>query len=133
MTKAGISSVLADGTVYSKRKNFCPFSTSPPEAYVPILGEERMERLQKIAQRVKGLKMLTLNASAQGGGVAEMLYSAVPFLNMLGVEGYSWFQGVFRVHEGATQLTTGQGRLLQSRASTDLPVYPRGVCQAESY
>jgi len=86
MTKAGISSILADGTVYSKRKNFCPFSTFPPEAYVPIMGEERMERLQKIAQRVKGLKMLTLNASAQGGGVAEMLYSAVPFLNMLGVE-----------------------------------------------
>jgi len=45
-----------------------------------------MERLQKIAQRVKGLKMLTLNASAQGGGVAEMLYSSVPFLNMLGIE-----------------------------------------------
>ena len=86
MTKAGISSVLADGTVYSKRKNHCPFSTSPPEAYVPILGEERVERLQKIAQRVKGLKMLTLSATAQGGGVAEMLHSAVPFLNMLGVE-----------------------------------------------
>jgi len=89
MTKAGGSSILADGTVYSKRKNFCPFSTSPPEAYVPILGEKslkRLERLQKIAQRVKGLKMLTLNSSAQGGGVAEMLYSAVPFLNMLGVE-----------------------------------------------
>jgi trehalose synthase len=86
MAKAGISSVLADGTVYSKRKNFCPFSVSPLEAYVPILGEKRLERLQKIAQRVKGLKMLTLNATAQGGGVAEMLYSAIPFLNMLGVE-----------------------------------------------
>jgi trehalose synthase len=86
MKKAGNSSVLADGTVYSKRKNFCPFSTSPLEAYVPILGEERVERLQKIAKRVKGLKMLTLNATARGGGVAEMLYSAIPFLNMLGVE-----------------------------------------------
>jgi trehalose synthase len=86
MTKEGNSSVLADGTVYSKRKNFCPFSTSPLEAYVPILGDERIERLQKIAQRVKGLKMLTLNATAQGGGVAEMLFSAIPFLNMLGVE-----------------------------------------------
>ncbi|MFW6118231.1 MAG: glycosyltransferase [Chloroflexota bacterium] len=86
MTKAGKHSILADGTVYSKRKNFCPFSTSPLEAYVPILEEERIERLQKIAQRVKGLKMLTLNATARGGGVAEMLCSAVPFLNMLGIE-----------------------------------------------
>jgi len=86
MEKAGTSLMLADGTVYSKRKDFCPFSVSPPEAYIPILGEERLERLQKIAQRVKGLKMLTLNATAQGGGVAEMLYSAIPFLNMLGVE-----------------------------------------------
>jgi trehalose synthase len=86
MAKASNSTVLADGTVYSRRKNFCPFSTSPLEAYGPIIGEERVERLQKIAQRVKGLKMLTLNATAQGGGVAEMLYSAVPFLNMLGVE-----------------------------------------------
>jgi len=84
--KESSSPVLADGTVYSKRKNFCPFSTSPPEAYVPILGEEKIERLQKIAQRVKGLKILTLNATAQGGGVAEMLYCAVPFLNILGIE-----------------------------------------------
>jgi trehalose synthase len=86
MKKAGSISVLEDGTVYSKRKNFCPFSTPPLEAYIPIMGEKRIERVYKTAQRLKGLKMLTLNATAQGGGVAEMLYSAVPFLNMLGIE-----------------------------------------------
>ena len=77
---------LADGTVYSKRKNFCPFSTPPLEAYASIVGEERMERLQRVAQRLKGLKLLELNATAQGGGVAELLYSAIPFLNWLGIE-----------------------------------------------
>ena len=86
MTKTGISSVLADGTVYSKRKNFCPFSASPLEAYASILSEERIERLQRIAQKLKGLKILELNSSAQGGGVAEMLYSSIPFLNSLGIE-----------------------------------------------
>ncbi|MFO7773371.1 MAG: glycosyltransferase [Dehalococcoidia bacterium] len=84
--KTGTSSVLADGTVYSRRRNFCPFSASPPEAYASIVGEEKMERLHKIVQRVKGLKILGLNATAQGGGVAEMLYSIVPFLNMLGID-----------------------------------------------
>ena len=82
----GISSLLADGTVYSKRKDFCPFSAPSLEAYVSILGEEKIERLQRVAQRLNGLKLLELNASAQGGGVAEMLYSSIPFLNMLGID-----------------------------------------------
>jgi len=77
---------LADGTVYSKRKNFCPFSTPDPESYYPFLGEEKIDRLQRVAQRLRGLKLLQLNASAQGGGVAEMLYTSIPFLNSLGIE-----------------------------------------------
>ncbi|MFC1980324.1 glycosyltransferase [Chloroflexota bacterium] len=79
-------SLMADGTVYSKRKDFCPFSTHPLETYASVVGEQRMERLQVAAQRLNGLKLLELNASAQGGGVAELLYSAIPFLNMLGIE-----------------------------------------------
>jgi trehalose synthase len=87
MTKPDRStSPLADGTVYSKRKNFCPFSTPPLEAYTPILGEGKMERLRQAAQKLRGLKLLELNATAQGGGVAEMLYSFIPLLNTLGIE-----------------------------------------------
>ena len=77
---------LANGIVYSKRENFCPFSTPPLEDYARILSDEKIERLQRAAERIKGLKLLELNATAQGGGVAEMLFSSVPFLNMLGIE-----------------------------------------------
>jgi trehalose synthase len=86
LEKETVQLPLEDGTVYSKRKNFCPFSTPPLEAYAPIVDEEKLERLQKAAQRLKGLKLLELNATAQGGGVAEMLYSSIPFLNELGIE-----------------------------------------------
>ncbi|MFC2002118.1 glycosyltransferase [Chloroflexota bacterium] len=80
------TSILTDGTVYSKRKGFCPFFISPLESYASISGSDKIERLQSISQRLKGLKILELNSSAQGGGVAEMLYSSVPFLNMIGIE-----------------------------------------------
>lgn len=86
MKTAEAASSPAHGVIYSKRLNFCPFSIPPLEAYAPILGDERTERLQRAAMRLKGLKVLELNATAQGGGVAEMLYSSVPFLDQLGVE-----------------------------------------------
>ncbi|MFC1964957.1 glycosyltransferase [Chloroflexota bacterium] len=78
--------ILADGTVYSKRKGFCPFSISPLESYASISGNEKIEKLLGLSQRLKDLKILELNSTAQGGGVAEMLYSSVPFLNMAGIE-----------------------------------------------
>ena len=77
---------LPDGTVYSQRKNFTPFTTPPLEDYTSILGPRKMERLYEVASRLKGLKLLEINATAQGGGVAEMLFSAIPFLNTLGIE-----------------------------------------------
>ena len=75
-----------DGTVYSRRKGFCPFSAPKVEAYAPIVGEERIERLLRAAKRLRGIKLLEINSSAQGGGVAEMLFSTIPFLNNLGIE-----------------------------------------------
>ena len=78
--------ILLDGTVYSERKNIRPFSAHTLEKYSTIISEEKIERLRGIAQRLKGLKILELNSTAQGGGVAEMLYSSIPFLNTLGIE-----------------------------------------------
>jgi len=105
----------AHGVIYSKRLNFCPFSSPPLEAYAPILGDERTERLQRAAERMKGLKVLELNATAQGGGVAEMLYSSVPFLNELGVE-TEW--KVISGNEKFFECTKGLHNLLQGMKGT---------------
>ena len=82
----GTIQVMPDGTVYSKRKNFTPMSSPTMEAYRQFMSEEQQERLQLAVEGMKGKKILELNATAQGGGVAELLYSLIPFVNSLGVE-----------------------------------------------
>jgi len=77
---------LEDGTLYSRRRVTEPFSVPPLHDYVPIVGEERIDGLIKLAQKLRGLRVLEVNSTAVGGGVAEMLYSQVPFLNGLGIE-----------------------------------------------
>jgi len=81
---------LPDGTMYSQSKGVCPdgppFSVSPLEAYVPVVGEDKIERLLSAVQLVRGRKILELNSSPIGGGVAEMLLSCIPFLNQLGID-----------------------------------------------
>lgn len=85
-----LSIPLPDGTVYSRTKGICPltapFSLSPLSAYERIIGTQKTDRLLAAVERVKGLKILELNSTAVGGGVAEMLHSSVPFLNELGVD-----------------------------------------------
>jgi len=85
-----VSLPAPDGTMYSKSKGICPngppFSISPLEDYIPIVGEQKIERLLSSVQKVKGLKILELNSSPIGGGVAEMLLSGIPFLNQLGID-----------------------------------------------
>jgi trehalose synthase len=112
---AEVASPPAQGIIYSQRLNLCPFSAPPLEAYAPILGDERIERLQRAAERLKGLKVLELNATAQGGGVAEMLYSSVPFLNNLGVE-TEW--KVISGNERFFECTKGLHNLLQGMKGT---------------
>jgi trehalose synthase len=111
-------SLMADGTVYSKRKNFTPLSTPPAEAYIPIVGEEKIERLHRAAERVKGLKLLELNSSAQGGGVAEMLFSSIPLLNSLGIEA-EW--KVIRGNKEYFECTKSLHNLLQGMEGTFTP------------
>src|SRR5213594_259681 len=56
--------------------------------YAEVIGQERYEQLRTLAKAAKGRSMLHINATAYGGGVAEILQNLVPLLRDAGVDAH---------------------------------------------
>ena len=56
------------------------------EDYIPIVGESVVEDLRLIARHLRGKRILNVNSTAVGGGVAEILNRMVPLLRELGLD-----------------------------------------------
>lgn len=54
--------------------------------YAHSASEEAVTRLRQLAEPLKGIRVLHLNATPYGGGVAEILRSEVPLLRDLGLD-----------------------------------------------
>ena len=54
--------------------------------YEPLVGTEVLDEAKHLADRLHGRRILHVNATAYGGGVAELLASAVPLTRALGLE-----------------------------------------------
>ena len=54
--------------------------------YAGVVGIEVVERIMRLAEPLRGLRVLHLNATAYGGGVAELLATHVPLLRSVGVD-----------------------------------------------
>ena len=54
--------------------------------YREAAGDEAVERLREAARPLAGSRMLNLNSTAFGGGVAELLAAQLPLLTDLGIE-----------------------------------------------
>ena len=54
--------------------------------YLPHVGEETVNRIRQIAAPLKGAKVLHINATSFGGGVAEILASLIPLMQDLGID-----------------------------------------------
>lgn len=52
--------------------------------YEQILGREAMDELRGLVDKLKNVKMAHVNATAYGGGVAELLHRQIPLMNQLG-------------------------------------------------
>jgi trehalose synthase len=54
--------------------------------YAADAGEDAVERLRSVAAPLRGARILQVNSTAFGGGVAELLVSHVPLLRDLGID-----------------------------------------------
>jgi len=54
--------------------------------YVDIIGKEEVEGIKKLALPLKGKKIVHINATSFGGGVAEILSTLVPLMKDVGLE-----------------------------------------------
>jgi trehalose synthase len=53
--------------------------------YAAIVGRERIEVMRRLAARLEGLRLVVVNSTRVGGGVAELLVRHVPLFRELGL------------------------------------------------
>lgn len=56
------------------------------EDYRPIVGDEQVERLRTLAERLRGARIAHVNATMYGGGVSELLRSTIAIERGLGID-----------------------------------------------
>jgi trehalose synthase len=56
------------------------------DAYGEITGRDVIEKLRQLAQPLRGMKVVHVNSTRMGGGVAEILHKMVPLMNDLGLD-----------------------------------------------
>jgi len=60
--------------------------TSLLEDYIPIVGEAIIDEMIELAKPLRGKKVIMVNSTSSGGGVAEILVRFIPLLRQLGLE-----------------------------------------------
>lgn len=58
------------------------------QQYEPIVGIPVIGQLRRLGERLKGLRVVHVNSTAEGGGVAEILAWMVPLMNDLGLDAH---------------------------------------------
>lgn len=58
------------------------------ESYARVAGEDVMEHLKQLAAHLTGLKVVHVNSTREGGGVAEILRKLIPLKRALGLDAH---------------------------------------------
>jgi trehalose synthase len=54
--------------------------------YVNIVGEEEIQAVKELGEKLKGKSIMHINSTATGGGVAEILHNLVPLMKDVGLD-----------------------------------------------
>jgi trehalose synthase len=87
-----------------------PTTPKALEDYVPVVGEENVQEIRDLAAPLAGARVLHVNATAFGGGVAEILGSLVPLMIDVGLQA-DW--QVFKGNDEYFQVTKAMHNALQ--------------------
>ncbi len=61
---------------------------SPLKAYASVIGEDIVSHLTQLSQPLRGMTVVHVNSTRQGGGVAEILNWLIPLQRELGMEAH---------------------------------------------
>ena len=80
------------------------------DKYSQFVGEDLLARIYRAAEPLAGVRVLHLNTTAEGGGVAELLHSLLPLMEELGIP-HTW--QVLPLDESSSLFATRLADLLQ--------------------
>jgi trehalose synthase len=103
---------------------FKPSTIYRPEDFAPFIGPRGVEQLKQTARVVEGKGWTNVNSTLIGGGVAEILQSAVPLAVGLGIDAH-WY--VIKGNEHFFQVTKKFHNMLQG---IDLPISLEEIFEA---
>ncbi len=64
----------------------CCAQSTNPDNYRPLVGDDLVDELVSLAKSLAGVRLCQINATAAGGGVAELLGAEIPILDAMGVD-----------------------------------------------
>ena len=101
--------------------------------YRSIVPKELMAEIDELGRAAQGPRVLHVNATAFGGGVAEILYTLVPLMNDVGprgaLAGDHGAAGVLQRHQELPQRPAGARRRLPGRGARRST---KSVCRANA-
>jgi trehalose synthase len=67
-----------------------PLTTKTLAAYAPVVGDDVIDEIETLAKPLRGARVAHVSATAQGGGVAELLHALTPLMRDAGLNA-DWY------------------------------------------